>query len=82
MAAARPNKAANLDSYSGRFAARLRELRLKAKLSIEELSEKTGIPDKTLYRWEAAASVPPLDTIPLLAEALKLKNARLIFPEK
>ena len=81
MSAARPRKTIDTSTYEGRFAARLRELRLKRKLTIEELSEKTGIPDKTLYRWEAAVSVPPLDTIPLLAEALKLKNARLIFPE-
>ena len=79
--AARPSKAVNLDSYSGRFAARLRELRLKRKLTVEELSEKSGIPVQTLYCWESATRTPAIDRFPELAKALKVK-IRFLMPEE
>jgi len=67
--------------YSGRFAARLRMLREKAGLTIEDLVETTGFPQRTLYRWEAGLRVPPVDTYPILAEALGVK-VRTLLPEE
>jgi len=67
--------------YSGRFAARLRMLREKAGLTIEDLVEATGIPRKTLYNWEAGIRMPPVDTFPTLAGALGVKT-RTLLPEE
>jgi len=77
---ARPRKEIDLSTYEGRFAARLKELREKRKLTVEELAEKSGIPDKTLYRWESAGSAPTIDRFPELAQALKIK-VRNLLPE-
>jgi len=48
--------------YSGRFAARLRMLREKAGMTVEDVVEAAGIPKRTLYRWEEGLRVPPVDT--------------------
>jgi transcriptional regulator with XRE-family HTH domain len=80
MSAARPRKQVDTSTYTGRFAARLKELREKRKLTVEELAEKSGIPDKTLYRWEAATHMPSVDKLPELAKALKIK-VRSLLPE-
>ena len=67
--------------YSGRFAARLRTLREKAGLTIEDLVDETGIPRTTLYNWEAGIRMPPVDTYPILAEALGVK-VRTLLPDE
>ena len=64
--------------YSGRFAARLRSLREKAGLSIEDVVEATGIPAQTLYKWEAGKRTPPLVTFPILAQALGVETRTLL----
>ena len=79
---ARPRKAVDTSTYEGRFAVRLRTLREKAKLSVEELSEATGIPLQTLYAWESAFRCPVNEHILLVAEALKIKVARLVEDKK
>ena len=78
--AARRRKEVDTSTYEGRFAARLKELREKAKLTVEELAEKSGIPDKTLYSWEAATHMPTVVKLPELARALKVK-IRNLLPE-
>jgi len=67
--------------YSGRFAARLRTLREKAGLTIEDLVTATGIPRGTLYNWEAGIRMPPIDTFPTLAKALGVK-VRTLLPDE
>ena len=67
--------------YSGRFAARLRALREKAGLSIEDMVEATGFPKRTLYNWEAGLRMPPVDSYPKLAEALGVKT-RTLLPDE
>ena len=64
--------------YSGRFAARLRMLRERAGLSIEDVVAATGIPQRTLYRWESGHRVPPYDTLPTLAQALGVETRTLL----
>ena len=82
MSAARPRKTIDTSTYEGRFAVRLKELRLKAKLSVEELARQMSVTDQTIYHWEQAHSFPKPGQLLLLAEALKLKTVRLLFPEK
>ena len=71
----------NTNIYSGRFAERLRKLREKAGMSIEDLVTATGIPRTTLYNWEAGIRMSPVDTYPILAEALGVK-VRTLLPDE
>ena len=67
-------------TYSGRFAIRLRKLREKAGLTIPEVSDKTSIPQSTLYNWEAAFNSPPYDILPILAKTFGVK-VRTLMPD-
>ncbi len=78
---ARPRKEIDTSTYEGRFAARLKMLREKAGLSVDELAEKSGIPVQTLYTWENGSRSPIPETLPNLAEALGVKT-RTLLPEK
>lgn len=79
--AAKPKKEVDTSTYTGKFAARLTMLRKKAGLSVEELSEKSGIPKRTLYAWESTENQPLIGQLPQLAEALGIK-IRTLLPEK
>lgn len=73
-------KEPNMETYSGRFAARLKELRLKAKLTPEEVAEALDVSTRTIYSWESARSFPNVDLLPRIAETLKLKAVAKLFP--
>ncbi len=79
---ARPRKEIDLTTYEGRFAARLKMLREKAKLTAQELADAVGVIDRTVYHWETGHSFPKPNQLPVIAESLKLKSVRLLFPEK
>lgn len=76
------NKRKEVDTrlYSGRFAVRLRTLREKSELTVEDIVRLTGIPKKTLYNWEAGERQPPYDALPILAKAYGVK-VRTLLPE-
>ena len=80
-AAARPRKTIDTSTYTGRFAVRMKELREKAGLSVDQLAEKSGIPRTTLYNWESCISQPSLDQLPQLAESLGV-SVRSLIPKK
>ncbi len=72
-------------SYSGRFAVRLRTLREKAGLSVEQVAEamkQNGyeIAWRSFYNWEQAHRDPPLDALPALAAALG-QSIRNLMPK-
>lgn len=74
-------------SYSGRFAQRLRQLREKAGMSVEEVVaamqvEGYAVAARSFYHWEQGRAMPPLKCFPELASALKLKTVRSLLPEK
>jgi transcriptional regulator with XRE-family HTH domain len=77
---ARPRKEIDTSTYTGRFAARLKMLRERAGMSVEELAEASGITAATLYDWEKARCTPGIERLPLLAEALQIK-VRTLLPE-
>lgn len=77
----RTRKEIDTSTYTGRFAERLRMLREKKKLSVEELAEKSGIPLKTLYNWESSRRSPSIEAFPSLATALGV-SVRILMPEK
>ena len=78
--APRPRKEVDTSTYTGRFAERLKKLREKAGLTVEELAETSGIPVQTLYCWEQASRTPAIDRFPELAESLGVK-IRILLPE-
>lgn len=70
-----------METYSGRFAARLRELRTKANLSQTELAERIGSKQRNVSNWEMGETSPPFDILPTLAEALAVSIAELMPKE-
>jgi transcriptional regulator with XRE-family HTH domain len=52
------------------FAARLRQLRADAKLTQEELAERSGAHRQTIARLELGTRQPTWETVQLLAAAL------------
>jgi len=77
----RNRKPVDTDTYEGRFAVRLRSLREKAGLTVEELAEQSGIPTRTLWNWESNTKIPGIDRLPKLAESLGI-SVRTLMPPK
>ena len=78
----KPRKAVDTSTYTGRFAVRLRSLREKAGLSVEELAEVLEVKIDTIYKWEQGATAPNVADFPKIAEALELNGIRVLFPNK
>ena len=76
----RPRKAIDLDTFEGRFAWRLRVLREKAKLTVEEFAEKLGVTGQCVYDWEIGRSQPKISDLPKIAKAFGMKRLRDILP--
>ncbi len=79
--AARPRKEIDTTTYEGRFAARLKMLREKAGLTVEELAEQAGISKTTLANWERCTGSPVNEVLPQIAEALGVE-VRTLLPKK
>lgn len=54
------------------FGSSLRRERRLAGLSVRELASRLGVTTQAVYHWEAGRSLPRLDTLRRLAEALGL----------
>lgn len=83
----RSQKDPDMDTYSGRVAARIRNLREEAGLTVEEVvtkMEKHGYQTtvQTFYKWENGMRKIHLDAIPAFAKTIKLKNYQEVFPKK
>lgn len=57
---------------------KLRELRLKAGLSPDDLAARIGITRQSVSTWETGRSTPPPPTLGALAEALETSIAVLV----
>ncbi len=73
-------------SYSGRFAIRLRELREKAGLTVDQVVEAMdragySIAARSFYNWEQGRRDTPFDALPALAKALG-QNVRNLMPKE
>jgi len=75
-------KQPDTETYAGRFAVHIRELRLKKGLSVEELAEKSGIPAPSLYQWEAGNYTPPVERLLNLSKGLGLKSVQKVLPHE
>ncbi|MFH5806432.1 hypothetical protein [Alienimonas sp. DA493] len=82
----RPPKPVDQSTYSGRFAARLRELRERRELSVADLRDHledggVKVVEETIRSWERNASTPPLDVFPVLARILYIKIGDMMPPQ-
>lgn len=59
------------------FGRRLKELRIQANLSQEELAERVGVSTKTVSYWENAHNPVTLSKIPIIASALNVSVYKL-----
>jgi transcriptional regulator with XRE-family HTH domain len=80
-------KQPDLSTYSGRFAARLRSLREKAGLTVEQLASDVNeaghsVAVRSIYNWEQGTTSPPINAFPALAKAYRLKSTRAILPDE
>ena len=80
--AARSRNPIDTTTYSGRFAARLKELREKAKLTPEQVAEKIGVTPTAIYHWESGRMVPALEKFPKISAAYKLKKTKDLMPNE
>jgi len=78
----RPRKKIDLDTYEGRVAWRLRALRARAKLTVEEMAEKLGVDNQTVYNWERGRHQPKISLLPKIAQVLGMKRAIDILPRE
>ncbi len=66
-----------LKNFYREFGKRLKQLRLQANMSQEELAEQVGVATKTVSYWENAHNPVTLSKIPLIAEALNVPVYKL-----
>lgn len=59
------------------FGRRLKELRIQANLSQEELAERVGVSTKTVSYWENAHNPVTLSKIPIIASVLNIPVYKL-----
>ena len=78
----RPRKKIDLDTYEGRFARRLVELREKAGLTVEEAAEQIGVSWATVYDWERGRIIPSVPKFPKISEVYNLKWVKDLLPKE
>ena len=61
------------------FGKRLKQLRLQANISQEELAEKVGVATKTVSYWENAHNPVTLSKIPIIANTLGVPIYKLFM---
>ena len=78
----RPRKKIDLDTYEGRFARRLVELREKAGLTVEEAAEQIGVCAAAIYDWEKGRRRPDIKKFPKISEVYNLKWVKDLLPKE
>ena len=68
-----------VDYSTSGFSKRLRELVDANKLSVNRLSQATGVPTKTLYHWLAGQMPRKLDHLYAVAKSLNVSIEYLVF---
>ena len=72
----------NLKTYSGRLAARVRELRDQHGIEAVDLAAKVGVELHSIYAYETGRRAIPTDLLPKLAKALKCESVADLLPPK
>lgn len=69
----------NAKDFYKNFGKRLKELRINAGLSQEQLAEKVGVSTKTVSYWENSHNPVTFGKIPLIAETLNIPVYKLFL---
>ncbi len=56
---------------------KLRNLRMKNRMSQEEVADHLGVKQSTIHNWESSKSLPGIDQIPELAVLYKMTAGEL-----
>ena len=75
-------KEPDLSTYAGRCGARLRMLREKKGITVEQLAARLGVSYRTVYRWESGDHDPPFNLLPKIANILGLHSPREVLAEQ
>ena len=75
-------KEPDLSTYAGRCGARLRMLREKKGITVEQLAAKLGVSYRAIYHWETGEAEPKWNYLPILAEIFGLKSPRSVLAPK
>lgn len=73
MALQRPGQGARTDLVTDTLGARIKQARYNVGLSQKELSERLGVPRRTIVAWEHGTLIPGDDVIPALNETLRIQ---------
>jgi len=68
-----------MKDFYRKFGKRLKELRLKANITQEELAEAAGVTPKTVSYWENGHNPVTLNKIPFIANALNIPIYKLFI---
>jgi transcriptional regulator with XRE-family HTH domain len=74
----RRRKEVDTSTYSGKFAVRVVELRVRAGISAAEMAEKLGASIVTYQRWERGENDFAFEVIPKLAKILEVSVSELM----
>ena len=61
-----------MENYSRIFAENLKNTRKQMKLTQEQLAKKLGYTEKAISKWESGTSIPPAESLIMLADALNV----------
>ena len=61
-----------MENYSRIFAENLRHYRKLLKLTQEQLAERLGYTEKAISKWEQGTSIPPAESLLILADTLNV----------
>lgn len=70
------------EDVNERVARRLRELRARAGLSLNQLADRTGLPTRTLSRIELCRQSPTVRTLARIAEGLDVDPIALFYVDE
>lgn len=62
----------NPDTFAGRLGARLREVRVSAGVTLEQVAERTGLSASSLSDYELGTTEPKLSVFLAICEALNV----------
>lgn len=74
-------------TYTGRFAARLKKLRVKAGMDHDQAADAItragwAVTTPTIYRWEQGKTFPSYEALPFIAAAYGCPSIHAIVPKQ
>ena len=74
--------AEDMQTFRGRFAARLRQLMKDNDITSTQLAKAVGVGEPAVRMWTRGDCFPPVDRLELIGEAIGVKDYRTILPAK